>query len=108
MGSANTLTVDDADTVGKIEGVKYYSSGVRLRGWTSAGSERDYAQVLGTDVSFPKIYGWSLSKGKYFSRSTWPPVRPSPFSDNLSAIDCLVSASIPPARMLSSITRHFA
>ncbi len=69
MGSANTLTADDADIVGKIEGVKYYSSGVRLRGWTSAGSERDYAQVLGTDVSFPKIYGWSLSKGKYFSRS---------------------------------------
>jgi putative ABC transport system permease protein len=69
LGAANTLTAEDADVIGKLEGVKYYSSGVRLRGWTSAGDRKAYGEVLGTDVAYPRIYGWSLVKGKYFSKS---------------------------------------
>lgn len=66
LGAATTLTRADAEEIGKIAGVKYYSAGVRLRGWVSAGNQRTYTQVLGTDASFPLIQGWSLSPGKYF------------------------------------------
>jgi len=68
LGAATTLTPQDAEEIGKIEGVKYYSPGVLLRGWVSAGGQKTYTQIQGTDFSFPKIHGWSLAKGKYFSR----------------------------------------
>jgi ABC-type antimicrobial peptide transport system permease subunit len=68
LGAATTLTAADADEIGKIEGVKYYSSGVLLRGWVSASNEKTFTQVQGTDYSYPKIHGWSFTKGKYFSR----------------------------------------
>jgi ABC-type antimicrobial peptide transport system permease subunit len=68
LGAATSLTSDDADEIGKIEGVKYYSAGVLLRGWVSTGGERTYTQIQGTDASFPKIHGWSFTNGKYFSR----------------------------------------
>ena len=68
LGAATTLVARDADEIGKIEGVKYYSPGVLLRGWVAAGGQKTYTQVQGTDFSFPKIHGWALAKGKYFSR----------------------------------------
>lgn len=67
LGAATTLTPDDAAAIGQIEGVKYYSSGVALRSWINAGSEKTYTQVFGTDATFPKIHGWSMDEGKYFS-----------------------------------------
>ncbi len=69
LGAANTLTPDDADQIGKIAGVKYYSAVVRLRGWASAGSERTYTQIFGASATYPKIQGWPLLKGKYFKDS---------------------------------------
>src|SRR5580658_6513249 len=54
LGSATTLTAEDADVIGKIDGVKYYSRGVLLRGWVSAGDQRHYTQIQGTDASLPK------------------------------------------------------
>src|SRR6516225_2434443 len=32
LGSANTLTVDDAMAIGKIEGIRYHAAGVKMRG----------------------------------------------------------------------------
>ena len=69
LGAATTLTPADAVEIGKIRGVKYYTAGVRLRGWVSTGSQKTYTQILGTDVSFPQIQGWSLARGKYFKAS---------------------------------------
>jgi len=68
LGAATTLSAQDAEEIGKIEGVKYYSPGVLLRGWASAGGQKAYTQIQGTGSSFPKIHGWSLAKGKYFSQ----------------------------------------
>jgi len=68
LGSANTLTSEDAGEIAKIEGVKYYSSGVLLRSWVTAGDQRTHTQIQGTDASFPQIHGWSFSRGKYFTR----------------------------------------
>src|SRR5271168_1487292 len=54
LGSASTLTSEDADEIAKIDGVKYYSSGVLLRSWVSAGDQRTHTQIQGTDASFPQ------------------------------------------------------
>src|SRR5262245_42704496 len=67
LGAANTLTAEDADIIGKIDGVKYYSAGVSLRTWISASGNKTYSQIRGTDAPFSKIHGWSFGKGKYFS-----------------------------------------
>jgi len=66
LGAATTLTVADADEIGKIGGVKHYSPGVRTRAWVNAGNEKTYTQVIGTDVAYPQIQGWKFAKGKYF------------------------------------------
>jgi ABC-type antimicrobial peptide transport system permease subunit len=67
LGSAATLTAEDAHAVGAIEGVKAHAAGVRLRGWVVAGEARVYTQVLGTDVAFPSMHGWSFRRGRFFS-----------------------------------------
>ncbi len=67
LGAATTLTPEDAEAIGKIDGVKYYSAGVLLRTSVIAGDQKTYTQVQGTDSSFPKIHGWSFTKGKYFT-----------------------------------------
>jgi putative ABC transport system permease protein len=69
LGSAATLTAEDAGEIGKIEGVKYYSSMVLLRSWVMAGDQRTHTQIQGTDASFPSIQGWSFTRGKYFTRA---------------------------------------
>jgi putative ABC transport system permease protein len=66
LGSASTLTPDDAAAIGALPGVKYASSVVKLRGWVANGSTREYLQVLGTEASYPLLYGWRLARGKFF------------------------------------------
>jgi putative ABC transport system permease protein len=69
LGAASTLTVDDADAIGRIAGVKSYAAGVKLRGWVLAGTVRVYTQVLGTDIAFPVMNGWSIRRGRFFTSS---------------------------------------
>jgi putative ABC transport system permease protein len=66
LGSASTLTTDDAAAIGAMSGVKYTSGVVKLRGWVAAGETREYLQVLGTDASYPLLYGWRSARGKFF------------------------------------------
>jgi ABC-type antimicrobial peptide transport system permease subunit len=66
LGSASTLTPDDAAAIGAVPGVKYASSVVKLRGWVVNGSSREYLQIAGTDTSYPLLYGWRLGRGKFF------------------------------------------
>jgi ABC-type antimicrobial peptide transport system permease subunit len=66
LGSASTLTPDDAAAIGALAGVKYASSVVRLRGWVANGATREYLQVLGTDASYPQLYGWRAARGRFF------------------------------------------
>jgi putative ABC transport system permease protein len=68
LGSANTLTPDDAAAIGKIEGVRYSAAGVKMRGWVSAGDHRAYAPILGTGVAFPLMYGAGIQRGKFFKQ----------------------------------------
>src|SRR5436190_745780 len=66
LGSASTLTVEDAAAIGAIPGVKSAAAGVKLRGWVTAGSTRVYTQILGTDVAFPAMNGWVFERGRFF------------------------------------------
>jgi putative ABC transport system permease protein len=66
MGAAATLTANDAAEIGKLDGVKYDSANVLLRTWVNAGQHRFYAQVEGTDASFPEIHQWKFDQGRYF------------------------------------------
>jgi putative ABC transport system permease protein len=68
LGTATTLTAADAEAIGRIEGVKYFAPGVRLRGWVTAGDQRQYTQILGTAPAFPAMYMWSTSRGKFLTR----------------------------------------
>jgi ABC-type antimicrobial peptide transport system permease subunit len=68
LGSATTLTSADADAIGRqVTGIKHYASGVKLRAWMAAGERRFYGQVIGTDVAWPAIYGWSFERGRFFT-----------------------------------------
>ena len=63
LGSASTLTADDAGAIAAMTGVKYASSVVKLRGWVVNGATREYLQVLGTEASYPQLYGWRPARG---------------------------------------------
>jgi putative ABC transport system permease protein len=69
LGSATTLTAEDAREISRIAGVKYCSAIVRLRGFAAAGAQRTYTQVFGTDAAYPQTQGWALLRGKYFKPS---------------------------------------
>ena len=66
LGAASTLTPDDAAAIAAMDGVKYASSVVKLRGFVASGDTREYLQILGTDASYLQLYGWRPSRGKYF------------------------------------------
>jgi ABC-type antimicrobial peptide transport system permease subunit len=77
LGSATTLTVDDATAIARtVAGLKTIAPGVRLRGWLSAGGRRFYAQVLGTDMSVASTYGWRAERGRFFTAAQVAERRP--------------------------------
>ena len=76
LGAATTLTSADADEIGKISGVKYYSASVLMRGWAASGNQKSYTTINGTDASYPRTQGWSTSQGKYFSKSDVSSAKP--------------------------------
>ena len=63
LGSATTLTPDDAAAIAAMDGVKHASGVVRLRGWVVNGRSREYLQILGTEASYPQLYGWRAARG---------------------------------------------
>ena len=67
LGAASTLTVEDARAIGGIAGVKAVAAGVKLRGWVVAAGVRVYTQVVGTDVAYPEMNGWSFRRGRFFT-----------------------------------------
>jgi ABC-type antimicrobial peptide transport system permease subunit len=76
LGSASTLTPDDASAIAGVAGVRSVSSVVKLRGFVANGSTREYLQVLGTDVAYPQMYGWRAARGKFFAAADVAGVSP--------------------------------
>lgn len=66
LGTATSLSPQDADAIRGIKGVAHVSSVTRMRGWVEYGSQRNYGQVYGTEAEFPKLYDWSFDKGRFF------------------------------------------
>jgi len=69
LGSATTLTADDAQAIRGISGVAHASSVTRIRGWVSYGSEKNYGEVLGTEEDYATMFDWDLAKGKFLKKS---------------------------------------
>jgi len=68
LGTATTLTPDDAKAIRSVKGVAYVASVTRMRGWVEYGSQKNYGEVYGTEVDYPKMYGWSFDKGRFFKQ----------------------------------------
>ena len=69
LGAATTLTPEDAAAIGAMEGVKFSSSVVKLRGFVANGATREYLQILGADAAYPSLYGWRAARGTFFQAS---------------------------------------
>jgi ABC-type antimicrobial peptide transport system permease subunit len=69
LGAAKTLMLADAAALQKIEGIRYITPAVKMRGWVVAGGQRYYTSVIGTDETFPLLYSDRLDKGKFFNAS---------------------------------------
>ena len=68
LGTATSLSHGDAEAIRNIKGVAHVSSVTRMRGWVEYGSQRNYGQVYGTNIDYPKMYDWSFDKGRFFKR----------------------------------------
>jgi len=66
-GSATSLTLEDAEAIGQIPGVAHYSANVKMSSWISGDGAKEYVPVMGTDASYLELYGWRMSKDKYFT-----------------------------------------
>ena len=68
MGTATSLSPQDAEAIRGIKGVAHVSGVTRMRGWVEYGSQRNYGQVYGTDVEYPKMYDWTFDKGRFLKK----------------------------------------
>ncbi len=66
LGSANTLTVADAEAIGRIAGVHYRSAGVSDRALAAAGTRTFFTVIQGIDEQWPLIYSWDWVRGSGF------------------------------------------
>jgi len=69
MGSATTLTADDAAAFRALPGVAHASSLVRIRSWINRGANREFTQISGVDADYSKMYDWNFEKGRFFRDS---------------------------------------
>jgi len=67
LGSATTLTPEDAAATARIAGVNNVAPGVKLRGWIASGGRRFYGPILGTGESFASMYKWRVETGRFFT-----------------------------------------
>jgi ABC-type antimicrobial peptide transport system permease subunit len=67
LGSATTLTLEDADAVRLIAGVQHVSPGVRNRGWVKAAHRQFFTQLRGAHAALADIHGWEWLGGRFDS-----------------------------------------
>ena len=65
MGGATTLTAEDAAAIQALPGVAHTSSVLRSRTWVSHNADRNFGQVYGVDVDYPKMFDWTIEKGRF-------------------------------------------
>ena len=67
LGSATTLTLEDADAIRSISGVQHISPGVRNRGWVKSAHRQFFTQLRGAHPALADIHGWEWLGGRFES-----------------------------------------
>jgi putative ABC transport system permease protein len=65
LGSATTLTLEDAEAIRTIEGVQHVAAGVRNRGWVMSAHRRFFTQLRGASAQLADIHGWEWLGGRF-------------------------------------------
>ena len=68
LGSAATMTFDDADAIRKMDGVGYVAGGIHENARVHFGEKRWFTRMHGTDVMMPSIKrAWTFTGGRFFT-----------------------------------------
>ncbi len=68
MGTATTLSLDDAEAIRRVTDVVHVAAGLRSRTWVEAAPDRRlFALVLGTGAELADIHGWTWLEGEGFT-----------------------------------------
>jgi ABC-type antimicrobial peptide transport system permease subunit len=67
LGSATTLTIEDAEAIRGVGGVQHVAAGVRNRAWITSAHRRFFTQVRGVDPVLGEIHGWEWLGGEFAS-----------------------------------------
>jgi ABC-type antimicrobial peptide transport system permease subunit len=67
LGSATTLTLEDAEAVRSISGVQHVSPGIRNRGWVKSAHRQFFTQLRGVRPALADIHGWEWLGGRFES-----------------------------------------
>jgi ABC-type antimicrobial peptide transport system permease subunit len=67
LGSATTLSMEDAEAIRGIDGVQHVAGGVRNRAWVKAAHRQFFTQVRGVDNALGDIHGWEWLGGRFDS-----------------------------------------
>jgi ABC-type antimicrobial peptide transport system permease subunit len=65
LGSATTLTLEDADEIRKIAGVQHVSAGVRNRAFVKSAHRQFFTQIRGVEPALAEIHGWEWIGGSF-------------------------------------------
>ena len=65
LGSATTLTIEDAEAIRGIAGVQHVAGGVRNRAFVKSSHRQFFTQVRGTEPSLAEIHGWEWLGGSF-------------------------------------------
>jgi putative ABC transport system permease protein len=68
LGSAATMTFDDAEALRRLPGVQYVAGGIHENVRVHFADKRWFTRMHGTDVMMPSIKrAWTFSRGRFFS-----------------------------------------
>jgi ABC-type antimicrobial peptide transport system permease subunit len=65
LGSATTLTIEDAEAIRGIAGEQHVAGGVRNRAFVKSSHRQFFTQVRGTESSLAEIHGWEWLGGSF-------------------------------------------
>ena len=65
LGSASTLTAEDAEAIRHLPSVQQVSAGVRNRAFANSAHRKYFTQIRGVEPSLANIHGWTFLGGKF-------------------------------------------
>jgi putative ABC transport system permease protein len=65
LGAATTLSLEDADAIGAIDGVQHVSPGVRNRAFVKSAHRQFFTQIRGAHPPLADIHGWEWLGGRF-------------------------------------------